>query len=150
MDIFIRRLPNATTRLDLMQFITSALNPKWYLLQFSPLGTLRHCDICRIEDPKLGQVEYHGIAHVTPASAALSLIHRLDGEIFKNKRVEVRKFFRRSIHRDRRDRSSTAPDALHEQRKQDRRRPGIRLDHLHAGITADTRLHGGGFAALPH
>jgi hypothetical protein len=147
MDIFIRRLPNATTRLDLMQFITSALKPKWYLLQFSPLGTLEHCDICRIEDPKLEQVEYHGIAHVAPPTAALSLIHRLDGETFKNKPVEVRKFIRRSLKRDKRERSSAAPKALHEQRKRDRRRPGIRLDYLHAGITGDTRSPGGGFGA---
>lgn len=139
MEIFIRRLPNSTTRLDLMQFISAALKPKWYLLQFSPIGTLGHCDIWRIDDPGTQQVEYHGVAHIEPPSAALQLIKKLNGEQFKTKKVEVRKFFHRSAKRDRRRTSSEQPhNQFGEQRKQDRRRSGIRIDYLHAGVTADT------------
>lgn len=137
MEIFIRRLPNSTTRLDLMQFISTALKPKWYLLQFSPIGTLGHCDICRIDDPKTRQVEYHGIAHIEPPSAALQLIKRLNGEVFKTKKVEVRKFFHRSTKRDRRHTAPEQVSSNSEKRKQDRRRSGMRIDYLHAGVTAD-------------
>ena len=142
MDIFIRRLPNSTTRLDLMQFIASALKPKWYRLQFSPLGKLTHCDICRIDDSQNDQVEYHGIARIDPPSAALQVINRLNGELFKNKQVEVRKFFRRSAKRDRRHlrKEGPLPGRL-EKRKQDRRRPDLHMEHLHAGTTTDSSLH---------
>ncbi len=138
MEIFIRRLPNSTTRLDLMQFISAALRPKWYLLQFTPIGTLGRCDICRIDDPNTKQIEYHGIAHIEPPSAALSLINRLNGEIFKTKKVEVRKFFHRSSKRDRRRMPGDhLSKEIFEKRKQDRRRSSIRMDYLHAGITTD-------------
>lgn len=141
MDIFIRRLPNSTTRLDLMQFISAALKPKWYLLQFAPLGKLTHCDICRIDDTGNGQVEYHGIAQVEPPSAALQVINRLNGEYFKSKKVEVRKFFRRSSKRDRRHLTDTElPQGIFEKRKQDRRRPDLHMEYLHAGTTSDSQL----------
>lgn len=138
MEVFIRRLPNSTTRLDLMQFITSALKPKWYLLQFSPSGNLMHCDICRIEDPHNNQVEYHGIVQIEPPSAAINVIKQLNGEFFKSKKVEVRKFFRRSIKRDRRRMSPTQP--ITDQRRQDRRRPYIHTELLAAGVTSDTLI----------
>ncbi|MCW8890947.1 MAG: RNA-binding protein [Sedimenticola sp.] len=138
MEVFIRRLPNSTTRLDLMQFISSALKPKWYLLQFAPLGNLMHCDICRIDDPLNKQVEYHGIVQIEPPSAAIAVIKQLNGEYFKSKKVEVRKFFRRSINRDRRRLAPhLTPSSLTDQRKQDRRRPHIHTELLTAGITSD-------------
>ena len=141
MEVFIRRLPNSTTRLDLMQFLSSALKPRWYLLQFAPLGKLMQCDICRIDDRLNDKVEYHGIAQIEPPSAALNIIKKLNGEIFKTKKVEVRKYFRRSINRDRRRPESAPPTQnIIDQRKQDRRRPDIQTELLHAGITSDGHL----------
>jgi hypothetical protein len=139
MEVFIRRLPNSTTRLDLMQFLSAALKPKWYRLQFAPLGHLVHCEICRIDDPINKLVEYHGIAQIEPPSAARTIINQLNGEFFKTKKVEVRKFFRRSINRDRRRTSltQTSLDIL-EKRKQDRRRPQIHTELLTAGVTSDS------------
>lgn len=138
MEIFIRRLPNSTTRLDLMQFISAALRPKWYLLQFSPIGTLGHCDIWRIDNTRTQQVEYHGLVRIEPPSAAVYLINKLNGEVFKTKKVEVRKFFHRSSKRDRRRTSiQQLSNHIGEKRKQDRRRSGILIDHLHAGVTSD-------------
>jgi hypothetical protein len=151
MEIFIRRLPNSTTRLDLMQFISAALRPKWYLLQFTPIGSLGRCDICRIDDPKTKQVEYHGIAHIEPPSAALHLINRLNGEMFKTKKVEVRKFFHRSSKRDRRQiPADQLPKDIFEKRKQDRRRSGIQTDYLHAGVTTDKANSADRLKAVPH
>ncbi|TVO79004.1 RNA-binding protein [Sedimenticola selenatireducens] len=139
MEVFIRRLPNSTTRLDLMQFLSIALKPKWYRLQFAPLGHLVHCEICRIDDPINKLVEYHGIAKIEPPSAAKMIINQLNGEFFKTKQVEVRKFFRRSINRDRRRTSLAQPSqAILEKRKQDRRRPQIHTEFLTAGVTSDS------------
>jgi hypothetical protein len=139
MEVFIRRLPNSTTRLDLMQFLSAALKPKWYLLQFAPLGHLVRCEICRIDDPLNKRVEYHGIAQIEPPSAAQNIINNLNGAFFKAKKVEVRKFFRRSLNRDRRRTSSIQPHSdILEQRKQDRRRPHIHTELLTAGVTSDS------------
>lgn len=143
MDIFIRRLPNAITRLDLMQFISDALKPRWYRLQFNPPGKLTHCEICRIQDINSNRVEYHGIAQVEPPTAGLQVINRLNGELFKNKQVEVRKFFRRSTKRDRRDQPvQILTHPLFDNRRQDRRRPSIRIEFLHAGTTAEQDFPG--------
>lgn len=150
MEIFIRRLPKSTTRLHLMKFISDALKPKWYLLQFSPKGTLRHCDIWRIDDPQTKQVEYHGVARIEPPSAALQLINRLNGQPFRTKIVEVRKFFHRSSERDRRRlQDEQIAKGFSEKRKRDRRRSGLHIDHLHAGVTTDS-LPPSGFKVASH
>lgn len=151
MEIFIRRLPTSTTRLHLMKFISEALKPKWYLLQFSPQGTLQHCDIWRIQDPHTKQVEYHGVAHIEPPSAALQLINKLNGQLFKTKPVEVRKFFHRSTERDRRRSQDPQIAAeFNEKRKRDRRRSGLQIDHLQAGITRDSVSPASRFKVISH
>ncbi|MES9858048.1 MAG: RNA-binding protein [Sedimenticola sp.] len=137
MDIFIRRLPVSTTRLDLIQFATDALEPQWHLLEFSPIGKLKGCEIVRITNGSLTNPEYHGLLHIEPPKAALAVIDRLDGSIFKNKKVDVRKFCRRSVERDRRrnETQPLSPDII-EQRKSDRRRGNLVFKKLRAGATA--------------
>ena len=123
MELFIRRLPEATTRLDLIQFVSNALKPRWHLLQFAPSGSLTECKILQIEDTDQESIEFHGLIQIVPAAAALTALERLDGNYFKSKKVEVRKYFHRSIERDRRyHQSASLPDDIQEQRRQDRRR----------------------------
>ena len=136
MELFIRRLPEATTRLDLIQFVSDALKPRWHLLQFAPAGSLTGCEILRIEDTDQESVEFHGVIHIEPAAAALTALERLDGNYFKSKKVEVRKYFHRSIKRDRRHhQSASLTDDIQEQRKRDRRRTHLLIEPLHAGAT---------------
>lgn len=137
MDIFIRRLPKSTTRLDLIQFAAEALEPHWHLLEFSPIGRLRGCEIIRIADELQDNVEYHGIIHVEPQKAGLAVIDRLNGTFLNNKKVDVRQFHQRSAQHDRRrHQPQPLPVEISEQRKRDRRRPQLVFNNLHAGATA--------------
>jgi len=134
MDIFIRRLPDATTRLDLLRFVSSALKPKWYELQFAPIGKIKACEICQLNNDSNHLEEFHGLVRVEPANAALAVIERLNGEEINSKQVQVRKFFRRSTARDpRKSAQTTTPSAVVEQRTKDRRRPHLVLQSIHAG-----------------
>ncbi len=136
MDIFIRRLPDATTRLDLLRFVSSALKPKWYELQFAPIGKIKACEICQISNDSDDLQEFHGIVRVEPASAALTVIERLNGEEINSKQVQVRKFFKRSVARDpRKIPFVPSPSSAIEQRQKDRRRPHLVLQKLLSGAT---------------
>jgi len=137
MDIFIRRLPESTNRLDLLRFVSTALKPKWYEFQFTPLGSIKACEICCIENEENEGLEFHGVVRIEPASAAVAVIKRLNGEQLNSKRVEVRKFYRRSAARD--PRKGAVEDQIAgsiEFRKRDRRRPHLVLQHLHRSTTS--------------
>lgn len=137
MELFIRRLPEATTRLDLIKYVSDALKPRWHLLQFAPTGSITESEILRIEDTDHESIEFHGVIHIVPAAAALTALERLDGNYFKSKKVEVRKYFHRSTERDRRHRQSASPaNDIQEQRKQDRRRIHLLIEPFHAGATS--------------
>lgn len=135
MDVFIRRVPNSTTRLDLLRFINSALKPKWSHLQFSSLGEIKACDICQINNSDNGREEFHGLVRIEPANAALAVIEKLNGECINSQQVQVRKFYHRSTSRDPRSEDDTpAQSVMKDKRDQDRRRPHLVLQSLHSGV----------------
>ena len=137
MDIFIRRLPEATTRHDIIKFVSDALMPRWKLFGSKPIGTLNKCSILQITDPHPGNIEFHGLLKIEPATAALEVIKRINGTYLKSKKVEVRKYYRRSAARDRRRKElQPLPGEILEQRKRDRRRPSLKTEMLTAGITS--------------
>jgi len=136
MDIFVRGIPDATTRLDLLRFVSSALKPKWSQLQFAPLGEIKACEIFQINNQDNGLEEFHGLVRIEPASAALAAIERLNGECINSKQVLVRKFYHRATGQNRRDERETAnAPVMMEKRDIDRRRPHLVLQNLHSGAT---------------
>lgn len=137
MDIFIRRLPESVTRLDLIHFISGALKPHWALFSAPPKTANVDCEIMRVTDIDSQTVEYHGIAHFAQPNEAMGVIARLNGTLLKGKQMEVRKFFHRSSLRDRRIHSSSNPLPTHvfEQRHEDRRRSQLLIEEFHAGAT---------------
>ncbi|MCB1902852.1 MAG: RNA-binding protein [Gammaproteobacteria bacterium] len=140
MDVFVRRLPESVTRLDLIHFISSALKPHWTLFGMTLKPENIDCQILRVTDIDKQTVEYHGIAHFAKPNEAVAVIARLNGEFFKEKQMEVRKYFHRSPLRDRRQQTTsplTAPEE--EQRREERRRAGLLIEEFHAGAT---RAHG--------
>ena len=137
MDIFIRRLPESVTKLDLIHFISGALKPRWSLFGGSDRTTSVDCEIMRVTDIEGQTVEYHGIAHFDHPNEAMGVIARLNGYMLKGKRMEVRTFFHRSPLRDRRinPASHPLPDHIVEQRQQDRRRSHLLIEGFNAGAT---------------
>lgn len=137
MDIFIRRLPESVTRLDLIHFISSAIKPHWTLFGTASKPVKIDCEIVRVTDIDSQTVEYHGIAHFTKPNEAVDVIERLDGRFLKGKKMEVRKYFHRSPLRERRnlDRSNPLPSPMEEQRHEKRRRSQLLVEEFHAGAT---------------
>jgi hypothetical protein len=134
MDIFIRRLPEGTTRRDIQDFVLPALKPRWRLFGSRTAGKLSKVAILRIHDSNTGTVEFHGLIRIEPAMEGLAVIHRLNGTLLKSKRVEVRKYYRRSAARDRRRlEGESLPAHIQEQRKRDRRRHTLQTQILFAG-----------------
>ncbi len=137
MNIFIRRLPESTTYRELVNFVMGGLKPQPHKLQFRSSGQITRCEICRIHDKDSGLTEFHGMVRVEPSSAALRVINRLNGSSLKSKNMEVRKFFHRSDHRDRRRNESGPPPAkILEQRKRDRRRRHLNFESFHSGAAS--------------
>jgi len=144
MDIFIRRLPEAVTRLDLIHFISDAVKPHWSIFGgTSSKADQFDCEIIRITDFDNQTIEYHGVAHFAQPHEALSVISRLNGSMLKGKMMEVRKFFHRSPLRDRRTQTAPSPLPKHltEQRRGDRRRSQLLIEEIHAGATRTQGYH---------
>ena len=135
MLIFIRRLPASTSRMDLRRFVSNALQPRWYQLEFESLGQLISCDIFRVCDKKSSQSEFHGIVDIEPAKTAMQVIERLNGEHLHSKPMLVRKFYCRSLARDRRVQLGPTPTYILEKRRITRRRQNLKFAPLHAGTT---------------
>lgn len=146
MDIFIRMLPPSVTRLDLINFVASGLRPRWDILQICKPMAIGSCEIIKITDPDLQTVEFHGLVHVPEAKKATELIKRLNGALLKGKKMQVRKFTRRSQWRDRRKHDLEMPvdEGLEYTRRNERRRPHLLKRSLSAGTTMveDSQLIG--------
>ncbi|MET0083820.1 MAG: hypothetical protein ABW079_12445 [Sedimenticola sp.] len=139
MDILIRRLPDSTTHLDLRHFVISALNPKWYQFFSKPIAHLVSCSIFEVTDTHTHSVESHGLVRIEPASAGVEIIRKLNGRMLNGKEMEVRKFYRRAISRDRRQETSDLPQEILDQRKSDRRRLSLEITSVTAGVTHESQ-----------
>ncbi|MCB1759715.1 MAG: RNA-binding protein [Gammaproteobacteria bacterium] len=137
MDIFIRRLPESVTRLDLIHFVSAALRPQWSLFRRGDGPQQIDCEIFRVTSLDNQSAEYHGIVHFEDPTEAMAVIERLNGRQLKGKRMEVRKYYHRSNLRDRRRQPNGQMPAgdIVEQRQADRRRNHLQIEPLHAGIT---------------
>lgn len=143
MDIFIRRLPESVTRLDLIHFVADALPSHWSLFSHASEHAPVDCEIMQLTDCDTQLTEYHGIAHFANPTEALAVIGRLDGRTLKGKPMQVRKYFHRSELRDRRklsDQQLPAEETV-ERRRSDRRRSELAMAALHAGATR-AAIHG--------
>ena len=131
MWIFIRQIPKGTSREELRKFVTKGQKPSWMFLPIPSRTKVKRCEILQIFNPGAKTIEYHGLAQIDPSKAALPIIARLNGCELKGKPVEVRKYFRRSSHRDRR-RSLDVRALEHDNRRQDRRRERLRKKVMYA------------------
>ena len=132
MWVFVRQIPKSSaTRGELVKFVNKGLRPSWIFFPFSSHAKVKRCEILQIFNPETKTTEYHGLVQIDPSKAALPVIERLNGRKLKGKPVEVRKYFRRSPHRDRR-RILFEREDLQEFRRQDRRRDRLRSRVLHA------------------
>ena len=128
MLVFIRLLPESVTQTELRKFVDRVLRPHWSNL-FFPSSRIRSTEIRKFSNSTKHSVEYHGIVDIEPAKAAVRAIRKLNRTLLKGKEVEVRKYYQRSVLRDRR--TGKAEDVpADERRRQDRRREAMRTERV--------------------
>ncbi|MGD8930934.1 MAG: hypothetical protein PVI52_00090 [Chromatiales bacterium] len=81
-------------------------------------------EIRKLVNRATGSVEYHGVVDIEPAKGAVRAIRKLNLTPLKGKTVEVRKYYKRSPLRDRREGGSQEATSAN-RRKRDRRRPNL-------------------------
>jgi len=102
MLIFIRLLPESVTQGELRRFVEKAIHSPWRNL-FLARSKIRMAEIRKLVNRATGSVEYHGLVDIEPAKGAVTAIRKLHLTPLKGKTVEVRKYYKRSPLRDRRN-----------------------------------------------
>jgi hypothetical protein len=132
MWIFLRQIPKgAAKRNELVKFVSKSLRPSWMFFLSKPHAKIKRCEILKIVNPVTHSTECHGLVQINPSKAAPSVIERLNGHKLQGKPIEARRFFRRSVFRDRR-RTLSEREASLENRRVDRRRVGLKSSVLRA------------------
>ena len=89
MKLFIRRIPEATTRKDLKKFIEEGLS-RGFHWPFSAKPTLHSYKIIKIRVRDTNEVEYHGLATIGPDKLGPAVIKHLHGRKLNGRAVLVR------------------------------------------------------------
>jgi RNA recognition motif-containing protein len=124
MLIFIRLLPESVTQGELRRFVEKAIHSPWRNL-FLARSKIRMAEIRKLVNRATGSVEYHGLVDIEPAKGAVTAIRKLHLTPLKGKTVEVRKYYKRSPLRDRRERGNKNEAVFENRRKRDRRRQNL-------------------------
>ncbi|HHH39792.1 MAG TPA: hypothetical protein ENK50_09490 [Sedimenticola sp.] len=130
MIIFIRNIPDTTTREELDAFISRGLR-RTQLLPFLRRERLQSSDILKIHDLDADRVEYHGLAYIDDDMEGAALIKSLNGSQLQGRSMQVREYFPRNSQRDRRLGSAPAPLAIVDRRRRERRRKNLRIETLY-------------------
>ncbi len=93
MDIFIPRLPQATSEHELLRLIKKVLAQKIHL-PFTQQPVVTSCAIILIRDGR-GITDAHGLIGVQPDSAGKWLISHFKHQFIHKKQVYARKYYRR-------------------------------------------------------
>ena len=130
MLIFFRLIPDSITEKDLRRFVRNALCSPWRRL-FRRWGNIRSIRIIKITNQETFSIEYHGLVDVEPARLAESAINKLDRTELGGRPVQVRKFHKRSVYRDRRRQDPGMEGlAIHNRRRKDRRRTSLSTERM--------------------
>jgi hypothetical protein len=126
MIVFLRNLPDDTTRQEIIDFVTPALKGGL----FRARGLVTSLDILAIRDNSTRLMEYHGLVHVEPDEAGLRLIRKLHGRLFKGRRMTVREYVMRSWKNDRRGGPASPVPVAVERRIGPIRRANLKIQTL--------------------
>jgi RNA recognition motif-containing protein len=122
MILFLRNLPEDTTRQEIIDFVMPAVRGGI----FRTRGKIISIDILAIRDCGTELMEYHGLVHISPDDVGQRAIRKLHGQMFKGRRMTVREYIVRSWRNDRRDYSKPPQPVAVERRKGPIRRHGLK------------------------
>jgi hypothetical protein len=89
-------------------------------------AVVSNCSILRITDPLTAASEYHGLIEIQPAKAAMRAIDELNGRELNGKKIEARRYYNRSLLRDRLQHGSGMDGA--KGGRQERRRINLKIE----------------------
>ncbi|MDD5033658.1 MAG: RNA-binding protein [Methylococcaceae bacterium] len=88
MLLFIANIPGDTLHKELIEFIGPVLKGGL----FQARGEIKYIKILAIKDHDNDSVEYHAVTSILPDSVALRVIKKLNGKVFRGKRIVIREF----------------------------------------------------------
>lgn len=121
MIIFLRNIPTDTKKYEIADFISPVLND-CFLDKSTSTISIEDVEILSILDVNSNNIEKHGLVRVFPNEVANRLIKRLDGALFKHKRIAVREYVNRSASKDPRNEENKDTTNYTNRRIADRRR----------------------------
>ena len=124
MLVILRKIPSATFKAEIIDFVEPALNyGVWGLL--GKKGYISSVEIIRRRNKDIGngigRTEFDALLRIEPDNAGHRVIRRLNRKRLKGKRIVVRVYHLRTWHNDRRDEGFKFRTDFKEYRKTDRR-----------------------------
>lgn len=130
MKVFISRVPQTTTKRDLLHLASELLSHRFQFPFTSP-PKITACEVIKIKDPR-GVTEHHGVISIDSSTAGRWLIQQVQGKRLHNKMIFARQFVKREAN-------GATFHPLYE-----RRRDGLEIEkadlpyHGHGGIEVST------------
>ena len=124
MIVFLRNIPDDTSRLDIVGFINPALEGGF----FKAKGEILSIGVLMAKDKALNLAEYHAIVNIKPDAVALRVIKKLHGQLFRGRRIVVREYVVRDWRNDRRAIPGKAGEISTERRLTPTRRRTLRIE----------------------
>jgi len=98
MIVFMRNIPDDTSRRDIAAFIEPALQGGF----FKAKGEILSVSVLLLKDKGTKLTECHAIVNIAPDAVAERVVKKLHGQLFKGKRIALREYAIRSWKNDRR------------------------------------------------
>ena len=121
MIIFLRNIPPETKKYEIASIIDRVFNG-CFVDEPSAKISLEDIEILSIEDVDSNTFETHGLVKIFPKEIGKSVLKRLEGMIFKEKRITVHEYVIRTASNDPRNKHQVTIIDFKEQRASDRRR----------------------------
>lgn len=118
MILFLRNIPATTRPNELRDYVALALGEDLN----DGTGRVLKAEVMVIRDKRTNQLEHHGLVQVDSDEAGIRAIKNLNGLLFNNCEVLVRRYKDRDAENDRRHDGGAVLQEIIDKRVQDRRR----------------------------
>lgn len=120
MIIFFKNFPPEIKKYEIAGFIDDVIND-CFLGKVDTKISIKDIETFTIQEVDSDTVEVYGLVRVFPKEVARRVIKKLNGALFKQKRITAREYFNRSVHNDPRH-MGPGTKYFYEKRTFDRRR----------------------------
>jgi hypothetical protein len=117
MQVFFKRLPRGTQKIEIQNFIASTVKGGL----FSKSGKVKNIIIIERNNPQMTLMDYHAVINIEPDCVALRVIKKLNRKKFKDKLIEIRRYFIRNPANDPRNKDRLLDEVPDSRRMRERR-----------------------------